>query len=254
MAACAAASNPICSSPAFLHRSTTKGISSSHGGLKKPCSAFFPSSSLKTKRVSGIPSRLSFVRAETTGENKDSSVNVKNVDQKKETAVERRPRRATMAISPFGLLDPLSPMRTMRQMLETMDRLFEDTMMSFPGSSRTTEGEVQVRAPWDIKDEEEEVQIRIDMPGLSKDEVKVLVEDDVLVIKGEQKMEEGSGGDQGEDDSSWTGRSINSYHTRFRLPDNCEKDKIKADLKNGVLLISIPKTKVDRKVINVEIN
>ncbi|XP_042519872.1 small heat shock protein, chloroplastic [Macadamia integrifolia] len=240
MAACVSSSNPICASPAFLHRSTTKGLSS-QGGVTKPCLAFFPSSSVKTRRV----------RAQATGENKDNSVDVHHVDRKKGTAVERRPRRPTTAISQFGLLDPLSPMRTVRQMLETMDRLFEDTMMTFPGSSRTTEGEMQVRAPWDIKDEEEEVKIRIDMPGLSKEEVKVLVEDDVLIIKGEHKKEEGSGGD--EDEDSWTSRSVSSYHTRFRLPDNCEKDKVKAELKNGVLFISIPKTKVDRKVIDVEI-
>ncbi|KAJ6969560.1 hypothetical protein NC653_034176 [Populus alba x Populus x berolinensis] len=44
------------------------------------------------------------------------------------TAVERRPRRLVVDVSPFGLLDPLSPTRTMRQMLNTMDRIFVDAM------------------------------------------------------------------------------------------------------------------------------
>ena len=142
-----------------------------------------------------------------------------------------------------GMLDPLSPMRTMKQLLDSMDRLFEDAW-TFPGSNRAV-GEI--RSPWDIKEDEKELKMRFDMPGLSKEEVKVYVEDDMLVIIGEHK-EEKEGGEE-----SWSSRSSSSYNTRLLLPDNCEKDKIKADLKNGVLFISIPKEEVERKVIDVQI-
>ncbi|KAE8661976.1 Small heat shock protein [Hibiscus syriacus] len=202
-----------------------------------PFSVSFPSKNCHSNRIS-------VVRAQAAGDhNKDTYVDVHvNKDNKGQgTAVEKRPKRLAMDISPFGLLDPMSPMRSMRQMLDTMDRLFEDSM-AYPTTGRREGG---VRSPWDIKEDEHEIKMRFDMPGLEKDDVKVSVEDDVLVIKGEQKKEESH--------DDWRNSNYSSYDTRLQLPDNCDKDKIKAELKNGVLFISIPKTKVERKVIDVEI-
>ncbi|CAN4089474.1 unnamed protein product [Withania somnifera] len=209
-----------------------------------PCVVFFPSAFYVHRPASRLV-------AQATGDYKDTSVDVHHVrngqgGDNQGTAVERRPpRRMALDVSPFGLLDPMSPMRTMRHMMDTMDRLFEDTM-TFPGRNRASAGEI--RAPWDIHDDENEIKMRFDMPGLSKEDVKVSVENDVLVIKGEHKKEQG-----GKDEHSW-GRNYSSYGSRLSLPDNVEKHKIKAELKNGVLFISIPKTKVEKKVIDVHIN
>ncbi|RRT51381.1 hypothetical protein B296_00051148 [Ensete ventricosum] len=133
-------------------------------------------------------------------------------------------------------------MWTMKRMLETMERLFQEAM-SLPGSSV-----VEMRRPWDIKENDDEIRLRFDMPGLSKDDVKVSVEGDMLLIKGESKAkEESAAGGEG---AVW---SSGAYHMRFMLPDNCDKQKVTAELSNGVLLVVVPKTKTDRKTMNIEI-
>ncbi|KAJ8554242.1 hypothetical protein K7X08_024920 [Anisodus acutangulus] len=232
-------------SPLVSSNGAVNATSRTNYRVTAPFSVFFPS----TCNVRRPASRLV---AQATGDNKDTSVDVHvsssqggNKSNSQGTAVERRPRRMALDVSPLGLLDPMSPMKTMRQMMDTMDRLFEDTV-TFPGRNKAAAGEI--RAPWDIHDDENEIKMRFDMPGLSKEDVKVSVENDVLVIKGEHKKEGG-----GDDENSW-GRNYSSYDTRLGLPDNVDNDKIKAELKNGVLFISIPKTKVEKKVIDVKIN
>jgi len=141
-------------------------------------------------------------------------------------------------------------MRTMRQMLDTMDRLFDDAV-GFPMATRRSPAAAgEVRLPWDIVEDEKEVKMRFDMPGLARDEVKVMVEDDTLVIRGEHKKEEGA---EGDGDGWWKERSVSSYDMRLALPDECDKSKVRAELKNGVLLVTVPKTEVERKVIDVHV-
>ncbi|KAK9063127.1 hypothetical protein SSX86_016997 [Deinandra increscens subsp. villosa] len=219
--------------------------------FRPPCSAYFPPS--RTTR-----NRLPVVRAQVEN---DISVDVQigstqnkgHGDTSINSSVERRP---LSVVSPIGksrpktfrvLLDPLSPMRTMRQMLDTIDKMFDDPL-AFP--TKNLSG-WNIRSPWNIQDDENEIKMRFDVPGLSKEELKVFVEDNMLVIKGEHKKDQQEVHEGG--DGSWATQNYSSYHTRINLPDNCEKDKIKADLKNGVLMISIPKVKVERKVIDVEI-
>lgn len=199
-----------------------------------PRSVFFP-----------LIRRTSSFRSYATGENRDTAVDVHHVTNQN-SAVEARPRRSlAVDFFPFGLLDTLSPMRSMRQMLNAMDRLFEDAM-AYPRATG------EPRAPWDIKEDENEIKMRFDMPGLSKDDVKVSVEDNILVIRGEHKAAE-QGKEEG-DDGGWSRSSYSSFGTRLTLPENCHKDHIKAEMKHGVLWVSIPKAKVDKNVIDVAIH
>lgn len=144
-------------------------------------------------------------------------------------------------------MDPFAPMKSVRQMIDAMDRMFEDSM-SYPSTMKSTTKEV--RAPWDIVEDEKEVKMRFDMPGLTKEEVKLSVQDDVLIIKGEHKKEEGS---EEKGDEWWKERSVSSYNIQLLLPEECDKTKVTAEFKNGVLLVMVPKKQVEHKIVDVEI-
>lgn len=100
----------------------------------------------------------------------------------------------------------------------------------------------------DIMDDDKRGEIRFDMLGLSREDVKVMVEDNMLVIRGEHSKEDGEG-TGGSDDGWWKERSMSSYNMRLVLPNVGDKSKVRVELKNSVLFVIVPKTEVKHKVI-----
>ncbi|XWS11801.1 hypothetical protein CRYUN_Cryun37aG0031900 [Craigia yunnanensis] len=93
-----------------------------------------------------------------------------------------------------------------------------------------------------VKEQEDCYKLRYDVPGLTKEDVKITIDDGVLTIKGEHKEEE-----EGSDDEQWSTRSYGYYNTSLVLPDDAKVDEIKAELKDGVLSIIIPRTEQPKK-------
>eukprot|EP01018_Ginkgo_biloba_P022948 Gb_13755 [translate_table: standard] len=146
----------------------------------------------------------------------------------------------TIEILPLGLWNPFST-KTVRQMMNAIDS------MMFP-SRRAGEALMGGRAPWDVMEDEKELRLRFDMPGFSKEDIKVCVEDNVLVIKGEHHK------DEKQKDNKWSDEGIfSSFNTRIALPPHCNSEEIRAELKDGVLYVNIPKVKVEPKVIDIDV-
>lgn len=86
--------------------------------------------------------------------------------------------------------------------------------------------------------------LRFELPGLSKEDLKVTIDDGVLTISGEHKEEN----EDDSDDESWSAASsYGYYHTSLLLPEDAKTDEVMAELKDGVLTIVIPRTEKSKK-------
>eukprot|EP00245_Coleochaete_scutata_P007499 TRINITY_DN22923_c0_g1_i1.p1 TRINITY_DN22923_c0_g1~~TRINITY_DN22923_c0_g1_i1.p1 ORF type:complete len:281 (-),score=35.13 TRINITY_DN22923_c0_g1_i1:992-1834(-) len=164
-----------------------------------------------------------------------------------------------LAVSPLSsvieeLWDPMfpsrfvSPVRSISRMIDAMDRIFDDFSFTPARFSRDMTARTQLRTPFEVQEDDGAYHLRVDMPGLSKDEVKVQIEDGVLSIKGEHSEEKKS-------DQRFS-RTFGTYQTRLALPDDADPKNVSAELKDGVLLVTLTKLpEVQREnAVDVPIN
>lgn len=137
----------------------------------------------------------------------------------------------TIMLLIFSEIFPSGLENALMEATENINRLFDDINI--------TPNQLMAR----VKEQDDCYKIRYNVPGLAKEDVKITVEDGVLMIKGEQKEEE----EEGSDDEYWSASSYGSYNTRLVLPDDAKVDDIKAEMKDGVLTVDIPRTQKPKK-------
>jgi len=95
----------------------------------------------------------------------------------------------------------------------------------------------------DVSEDDKEYTITADLPNIDKKDVKVTQDDGMLTISGERRRE------AEERKKTWhrVERSYGNYVRSFQLPDEVDHKKIDAVFKNGVLKISLPKSKEKTK-------
>lgn len=134
---------------------------------------------------------------------------------------------------PFGRFFGLSPFAMMREFTDEMDR-----MMRGNGSAADLGAWVPAI---DVRQCNGDMVVSAELPGLKKEEVKVELTDDALIIQGERKREHE---DDHEGYHRWE-RSYGQFYRTIALPEGAKADKVKAEMVDGVLKVSIP---VDRPV------
>jgi HSP20 family protein len=142
--------------------------------------------------------------------------------------------------------DPFLAMR------REMNRLFDDVFGGFglPSAFGPALRQMPAAPKIDISETDNEIQITAEMPGIDQNDVEVLLEDDRLIIRGEKKEER-------EDKDR-------NYHVRERvqgafsrtlpLPFAPDPNQVKAEFRNGVMTITIPKPQeVKQKQHRIEV-
>lgn len=103
----------------------------------------------------------------------------------------------------------------------------------------------------DVKENEKDFLIHAELPGLRKDDFKLTVEDNSLILEGEKKVEK----EEKSDNAYRSERSYGAFKRVFRLTDSVDSKKIAADYTNGILSITVPKTeKAKPKQIEVKVS
>ena len=89
----------------------------------------------------------------------------------------------------------------------------------------------------DLKETDKEMHVSADLPGMTEHDIDLSLQDNVLTIKGEKKVEDS----KKDHNYHYAERSYGSFQRAITLPVTAEPDKIEATFKNGVLEVVIPK-------------
>lgn len=150
-----------------------------------------------------------------------------------------------------------NPFQMMRRFTKDMERLFE----GFPGfgfpAFRTDFAPFRVEefenVAWipqiEVLHNNGQFMVRADLPGITKDDVKVEVTDNMLTISGERKAEK----EEKLEGFYRSERSYGSFYRQIPLPEGAKTQNAAATFRNGVLEITIPAAKLEPTTRKLEI-
>lgn len=131
-------------------------------------------------------------------------------------------------------------------MQREINRMFDDFFQS-------DRDESSLLAPnWkpavDIVEEDNAYVAKVELPGVSKEDVKISMQDNVLTIRGEKKAEKKAR----EGNMHRIERYSGSFQRSFSLPNSVKNDRIEAEFKDGILTITMPKAE-EAKAKEIEV-
>jgi HSP20 family protein len=102
----------------------------------------------------------------------------------------------------------------------------------------------------DIVEQQDAYVVKVELPGVNKDDVKITMENDILTVRGEKKQEN----ETTKGSHHRIERSYGAFQRSFTLPTTVKADKIEASFKDGILNVTLPKSEEAKaKLIEVKV-
>lgn len=117
------------------------------------------------------------------------------------------------------------------------DEMFNDLWQNWPGQFLSDTVRPMLRPAMDVVENDKEFSIRVDLPGLKAEDLKVEVEDGLLTVGGEV----GDTIEKEGDHYHYRERSYGKFQRSVRLPNTVDANKVEANFENGVLNVILPK-------------
>jgi HSP20 family protein len=153
------------------------------------------------------------------------------------------------SMDPFDMLRT-SPFALMRRFTEEMDHYFANLGMGRGGQGMAAAGGEFFAPPVEVLERDGKFIVRADLPGLTKDDVRVEITNDVLMIEGERRSEHEERQEGGVLRSE---RSYGMFRRQIPLPEGVNADQATANFKDGVLEISMPAPQQQARGHQIEI-
>jgi HSP20 family protein len=145
----------------------------------------------------------------------------------------------------MALMTRWEPFRDLARMQDEMSRLFDDRLLRSGGES------VGWTPACDIFEDEDSLQLRFELAGVDPKDVDVRFENGVLTVKGERKLER----EDKRENYHRVERSYGTFTRSFSLPGTVNAEGIKAESRNGVLTVTLPKrAEAKPRAIQVKVN
>jgi HSP20 family protein len=112
-----------------------------------------------------------------------------------------------------------------------------------PAIARPVDGTSDFVPSADVIEREKEYVIKLDLPEVRKEDVQVLFDDGVLMIKGERKVER----EKKEETVHRTERCFGVFERSFALPGDVDPKGIHAECREGVLLVNLPRVQTEKR-------
>lgn len=138
------------------------------------------------------------------------------------------------------------PFRDLRTLQQEVNRLFTGT------AAHSFDDEGIARGSWnpsvDIYENKDQIVLEAELPGMSREDFDLSVENNVITLRGERRFEK----QQETDNYHRVERSYGSFTRSFTLPNTVTAEGASADYRNGVLRVTLPKRE-DTKARRIEV-